>query len=366
MISSKWTPEEEQLVRYLIATNSHQEISEEITRRVEKGLQGFTRERSADAVRHKCEREQLTATAPAAGKNQYEQRWADIISQVDEYRAEHEVVDVGILPGGTVLRKILSISDLHLPFTRMDVVQAVLEEHADADIVVVNGDLLDGHMYSTFPKSKRLAAIVEYRIAFQLIQFLSENFPKVVIVEGNHDVRPARALKHAGFDTPDTSTLFRPNLLARIANGEELDEFGDLVKKHAFDNVIFQPMESWYVKIGHTLFVHPHGWAGSQPGANVMKIDQLFRDRFLGDTYDSIVIGHTHRCFKGIYNNRLLIEQGALCGRQDYENKADMKHLHAMNGYAVIYQDLEGNTDFNMSNFVYLGSELAPKKAIVC
>lgn len=54
-----------------------------------------------------------------------------------------------------------------------------------------------------------------------------------------------------------------------------------------------------------------------------------------------------------------------MSARQDYEHKANLKFAHAMNGYAVIYQDEEGNTDFSTSRPYYLGSELPAKKKIV-
>jgi hypothetical protein len=42
----------------------------------------------------------------------------------------------------------------------------------------------------------------------------------------------------------------------------------------------------------------------------------------------------------------------------------ELYHSSAMNGYAVIYQDAEGNTDFNKSGFVYLGQLLPVDKPV--
>ena len=36
-----------------------------------------------------------------------------------------------------------------------------------------------------------------------------------------------------------------------------------------------------------------------------------------------------------------------------------------MNGYAVIYQDSDGNTNFNLSTPVYLGTHVPVKKEIL-
>lgn len=360
-MSTRWTEEEEHLLRLLLPTNSHQEISEEFQRRVDKKIPGFFAERSTDAVRKKCERDNLTPDTATQYKDPYKSRWDQIREINNEYKLAHEDITTGLVGEENIARKILCLSDIHFPFAREDELERAVEEHSDADIVVLNGDILDGYIFSTFPKSHRIAALAEYRAAFNFVQILSENFPKVVLVEGNHDARPARALGRANFEQEATQIL-RPNLIARIANGEELDEFGELVDKHDFDNVIFQQSESWWVRIGKTIFCHPHGWGGNAPGATVVKVDQQMRERFGSKEYDSIVCGHTHRIYKGVHQNRLLIEQGSMCARQDYENKANLKMAHSMNGYCVVYQDEHGNTDFNFSGPVYLGSELPPKK----
>ena len=61
----------------------------------------------------------------------------------------------------------------------------------------------------------------------------------------------------------------------------------------------------------------------------------------------------------------MLIEQGAMAARMPYQHKADLRFPHAMNGYAVIFQDEEGNTDFSKSKVYYLGSQLPPKKEAI-
>lgn len=360
-MSSKWTGEEEHLLRLLLPTNSCQEIAEEFARRCSKELPGFVTERSSEAIRKKCVRDNLTPDVAAEYEDPYQNHFERIKAITAEHRLDAIVVKTGLVDN--ISRKILSLSDLHFPFTRDDLLEGILEEHSNADVVVINGDLIDGYAFSTFTKSKRIPALVEYRAALEFIQHLSENFPQVVLVEGNHDVRVSRALGRANMQIEETQVL-RPNLIARIANGEELDEFGTVVKLHDFKNVLYQAKESWYVQIGKTIFAHPHGFK-SGPGGTVYKLDEVLSNRFGTDAYDSIVIGHTHKVSKGIYHNRMLIEQGALCSTLGYEYKADLRFAHAMNGYCVIYQDEDGNTDFNASGPIYLGSALPLKKSII-
>ena len=51
-----------------------------------------------------------------------------------------------------------------------------------------------------------------------------------------------------------------------------------------------------------------------------------------------------------------------MASRMPYQDRADIRFPHAMNGYAVIYQDAEGNTDFNKSHTVFLGSQLPQRR----
>jgi predicted phosphodiesterase len=183
------------------------------------------------------------------------------------------------------------------------------------------------------------------------------------LVSGNHDSRAAKALS----DLPNARSakqIFRSDLIARIADGEELDVSGRVIKVHEFANVIYQQPESWWVQIGKTIFAHPSGYKQG-PAGTVTKLDEVFSNRFGTSTYDSLVIGHTHKVNKLILNNRMLIEQGSFSARQDYEHKSNMIFRHAMNGFAVIIQDDKGDTDFNKSQVFYLGSELPPKKPIL-
>ena len=363
-MSSKWQPEEEHILRVLIPTNNHTKIAEEFKRRYDLSLPGFHKFRSYDAIRRKCSRDDITEENGASyDKDKYDDRWEYIKKMNEEYRMDAEVITTGLVENAT--RKILSLSDIHFPFALYDELQEAIEKHSDAEICVLNGDIIDGYIFSTYGTAKRIAALKEYMAAFELVKQCSETFKQVVIVSGNHDRRPAKALARADF-TKDASQVLRPDLLARMANGEMLDEWGDLIEKLEFDNVVYQKYDSWYVRVGKTIFCHPDAYQGGNPGATVMKLNTYFKNRIGGEYFDSVVVGHTHRIYKGVLMNKLLIEQGAMCARQPYQHKSDLRFPHAMNGYAVIYQDDNGNTCFNKSHVVYLGSQLPPKKEILC
>jgi predicted phosphodiesterase len=356
-----WTPEEERLLSKLLKEKTLDQIETELKNRYDKKLPGFKKYRSKKAIQKKCATEPFSSNNKRPTVDKFDKRWEEIKKMNEEHKMLTEKNSIGLNINPEV--KILCLSDIHFPFALEDEIKTALEKHADADIVVFNGDILDGYIYSTFAKAKRIAALKEYIAAFELVKYCSENFPKVAIVSGNHDIRPARHLQRAGFEKEESQVL-RPDLLARIANGERLNEEADLVEKLDFHNVYYQKYDSWYIRIGKTLFCHPSGYRGG-PGGTAQKLYEYFIKRMGSDEFDSIVVGHTHKIYKGIFCNKLLIEQGAMCDRMPYQHKCNLRFLHAMNGYTVIYQDKNGNTDFNKSHVVYLGSVLPPKKEIL-
>jgi len=361
-MSSKWQPEEEHVLRILIPTHNNTEIATEFKKRHEKNLPGFHKLRSADAIRRKCSRDAISPESLTDYTDPYKERWEYIKKLNEEYMMDAEEVTTGLVENPT--RKIISFSDIHFPFALYDQLQEAIKEHSDADICVLNGDILDGYAFSSYGTARRIAALKEYISAFELVKQCAETFGQVVIVSGNHDRRPAKTLARNTFEKEATQVL-RPDLLARMANGEMLNEWGELVDKIEFDNVVYQKYDSWYVRVGKTIFCHPDAYQGGNPGSTVMMLNKYFMNRIGGEHFDSIVVGHTHRIYKGIFMNRMLIEQGAMCSRQPYQHKADLRFPHAMNGYAILYQDEAGNTCFNKSHVVYLGTQLPPKKEIL-
>jgi UDP-2,3-diacylglucosamine pyrophosphatase LpxH len=216
-------------------------------------------------------------------------RLEDKLAKLKEIQAQYTEPSVriqrGVIDPIDICRKIVSISDLHVPFVNTDMLDHVIKTHAGPNTwMVVNGDLLDG--YAVF-------GIHEYRAAFEIVNTLRQNFEKVFLTSGNHDKRLARALKDVGWGT-DKTNILGPDLLARIANGEELDENGILIQKHYWDNVFYDRKESWYVRIGKAIFFHPSTKPASKPGETVAKWSKKFQDRYAQEELDCMIMGH---CF---------------------------------------------------------------------
>lgn len=252
-------------------------------------------------------------------------------------------------------KKILALSDLHCPFQNDEMIKEAIEEHSDADVIVLNGDIIDAYGASSYSQDKLVTILKEYNTALELVRKLSKKFPQVVLVRGNHDQRVDRYFSKK-FD-PHMFALAQRDILSRLARGEIYNEAGEIIGRYKFNNVIYNPQGGlpWIAVIGKTVFMHPHSYSGKQMQTVVNARTHL--ENYIDTSkYDSIVIGHTHKVGKIVEHGKLLIEQGCVTQVMDYQKEGILSRRPTVLGYAVIYQDEEGNTDFNRSTFVYKGT----------
>ena len=156
----RWSPEEEEFIIQNLGELNYEEMAQAINTKYENNVPGFSTTRTKNAVRHKIARDKITPNATS-----YEDSWQYIIKCAKKYREKSMKKDLGLTTSKDT--KILSFSDLHVPFFLWEDMQKAIEIHSDADIVVLNGDILDAYIFSTFSKSKSIAAIKEYKMAFQ-------------------------------------------------------------------------------------------------------------------------------------------------------------------------------------------------------
>lgn len=274
-----------------------------------------------------------------------------------------------VKPAGKVRhRKILCISDIHIPFHNKRMLSQAIEDNLDADLVVVNGDLIDCFSVSRYDRfTKAVTLLQEYAITLEFVKELSEKFPMVVLTMGNHEHRVSRFISST-FDVNQkiiaNSSRFAPggHILASLAEGNLFDVEGAFIGSYNFTNVTYTADRTpWFVKIGKTLFVHPYkGVGGKYPLKTVIN---NYRELlpFIDDV-DCVVLGHTHTAGETYENGVKLIEQGCLCLPQEYAIDAFRQPF--MNGYAVIHQDRNGNTIFEDSRVVYLGYQILDKQPL--
>lgn len=364
--TAPWTEQEEEILRKM-PTAPASRVMQVLESHRDKQDQGFDTVRSESAIRHK--RAAMRQAVPEDFPEPETFR-----SRFEEVQAIQSKHYSGVTKGVQNYRqtgkqtKILSFSDVHFPFARLDLLEQGMKDHADADILILNGDIIEGYAFSSYDKSRTIYATEEYRCLFNFVQMGLDRFPEVHLVEGNHEDRLARFLHKQGIGSTQ-SALFGPSIMQRIANGEEIDKDGNTVAVHQeFKNrVHFRQKEAWWRLIGKTLFIHPSNKISANPGFTAVNWDRVFNLRWPAGTYDALVTGHTHCIYKGVVGGHLLMEQGCGSGFMDYEfNRREASLMKAMNGYAVVYQDEHGNTDFNRSNVIYCGyvSPVDPQEPI--
>jgi predicted phosphodiesterase len=248
--------------------------------------------------------------------------------------------------------KILSLSDLHFPFFYADAIEHALAAHADADIVVINGDLLEVDMASKYPRQKTILLKYEYKLGLDFLRRLAEEFPRVVVVKGNHEYRLDRYFQSR--IEPGMNFIVEGDILWRMCEGYGFDEAGNFEKQYDLSNVSYsRGLTNWFVQIGQCIFCHP--WRTSSLSIKSVEIaHQWFSER--GFSYQAIMMGHTHRLGKHITAGKLLIEQGCLCVPLEYAARADIRYRPTTFGYGVVILDKHGNVDFNESDAIYYGT----------
>jgi len=249
-------------------------------------------------------------------------------------------------------KKVLTISDMHCPFENPDVIKHALKNHSDADVLVLNGDIIEHYVVSAWPKEKSILLKWEYKIALEWLKLFASIFPKVVLTEGNHEHRLCRYFS-ANVD-PAVSFLVSPDMLTHLSQGHDFDKMtGSLVPTHDFSNVFYDPGPlSFYTVVGKTIFAHPWSFS-SKRATTALRAMDYFSDR---EDFECVVIAHTHKMSSLIHRHKLVIEQGCTCVPMDYESGGRMTMLPQSFGYAVIYMDEEGHVDFDKSGPVYYGT----------
>lgn len=259
--------------------------------------------------------------------------------------------------------KVVSISDMHIPFQHDAVLNKLIASHSDADILVINGDFLELYSVSSWPKNKSVMLRKEYEQGLEVLRKLSEIFPKIYMTKGNHEDRLQRYFT-SNVD-PSISFMTDPDILQRLSKGYDFNEDGDLVKTHDMKNVFYRkgPL-SWYVQIGRCVFVHPSGGSGV-PMRTAIKATDYLLSRSL--EFDAVVCAHTHQIGQIVYNNKLIIEQGCSCVPLEYESTSKMSYRPQSFGYAVVMMNKHGYVDFDNSRAVFCGtgSVIRPESCLV-
>jgi len=257
-------------------------------------------------------------------------------------------------PIGKKRIRIISISDLHVPFCREDLIKDIVKKHSGADFCVVNGDMFDCYAISTFPKHKEIPFAVEYAAVMEIVQNLSQNFEKVILVDGNHDA--GRFTREIGKLKDDIKFLMKSSPLQNVAEGRCFSPQGKDEGYINLPNVEWAGKKGfgWYTRIGQAIFGHKTSGFRKAPMANALQMTDWFIKR--GTKFQCFVGGHSHRVGLIPYLGKLIIDQGALCLPMEYEKDGRCTMSPPDLGYAIVDLDNQGNVDPETTRPIYLGT----------
>jgi predicted phosphodiesterase len=274
----------------------------------------------------------------------------------DAYRQKLQNLEEARLhPIGRKRIRVISISDLHTPFVREDLVQDIIERYSGAEYLVINGDMFDCNLISQFPKSKEIPFAVEYSANSDIVRLAAQHFGRVILVDGNHDA--GRFSRELGKLNPTIQFLIKGSPLRHLANGERFNEKGEQLPTIDLPNVMYAGDETggWWIRIGKTIFAHRLRGFSKAPMSNAIHVANWFLNR--GTQFQCLVSGHSHRVGTIPYRNgSLLIDEGALCYPMDYEEDGGCNYSPIDLGYAIVEMDAQGNVDPTQTRHVYLGT----------
>jgi predicted phosphodiesterase len=236
--------------------------------------------------------------------------------------------------------KVLYMADLHIPFTDYGLVKEIIRKHSDADILVLNGDILDLFNVSTFAKDKTVALKRELQEGRDFLEIVSNIFKDVIVTEGNHERRLRRYIQNV---VPvDMHFLFPQDVL-------EVIQQGAVFELEPLENVHI--VGSWWIQLYDTIFGHPDNYS-SVTMRTCMQTSEHFK-MVKNRPHRAMVIGHTHQAGKIVDRGTLLMETGCLQHDVDYKHGSKFIKTTWTKAHAVLYFN-NGAIDFNDSNVIIL------------
>lgn len=283
---------------------------------------------------------------PLASFEQAWAQWGKTIGMMRDRYAGPAARDSRI----TNTEKILVVPDLHAPFHDEAMFAEMIARETDVDRAICIGDLSDSYSLSTFTQYRRMPFGEEWASVTAAMQALSEAFPVVDVVIGNHDGRLEKRIRErlsedmveavkylsGGILCPITALARRfPNVtVARheVPGGETVD---------------------WFTTCGDAWLGHPEKYSRT-PGAALRAVEDWLADHEVDlglDRYRLIVMGHTHTWAEIPWRGRQkLVEAGCLCQTQGYMLKPKIGGRPQIRGY-LTFEQTDGVTDLNSVKF---------------
>lgn len=169
-------------------------------------------------------------------------------------------------------KRALVLSDIHSRFYDRQALETAIDYglKKNADICIINGDLLDFYGQSKFDKNPLILAqfLSERDFAIDLLELLQKYFGKVVYKKGNHDIRRERYIQLKMAEIPEAEGLLSISDYV-FFNGSTVDVVEDY-------NII---------EFGKLNILHGHEYYGGGIHVAYTRLNKAM---------DNILSGHSH------------------------------------------------------------------------
>jgi predicted phosphodiesterase len=168
------------------------------------------------------------------------------LPEAEEFAYEPYIIDA---------KKVLVMSDVHLPYHDVPAISASIEfaQNEDIDAILLNGDTLDFYTLSRFIKDPKARSFAHELLIFQqFIEALGQAFPdaKVYIKLGNHDERYQHYLWTKAGELDGVEEFELKNIIkkraphAEVIGDKRIIKLGALnvLHGHEFGQSIFSPV----------------------------------------------------------------------------------------------------------------------------
>lgn len=220
-------------------------------------------------------------------------------------------------------RRILCLSDLHIPFLDYQALDKAIVNNLTADLVIINGDVFDAFSLSTFLRDRDVPIYEELEQTVRFFERISGQYPEafILVTIGNHEQRVYKR-----------TLPVLPAGLEFLANADLL-----AILARPFPNIV--AIGDWFVQVGSAIFAHSASASSIDARAAVDTLEWFTQHRdVLGlESFNLVVQAHSHRVSVTYRYNGKAIESGCLCLPQSYARTTRTKRPQQQ-GYVTVYQ----------------------------
>lgn len=255
-----------------------------------------------------------------------------------------------------VSNRILSISDLHIPF---NLPLNTFESYAGkVNTLVLNGDIEDAQNVSKYPRKYRVHFTEEMILTRQyIIDLINMISPKtVVVVKGNHEHRMGRYLSKQLHD--DVFSLMPDSPMDLIVN-DGFKYRDRLNKTETWYSPITEIFEEkgieisytgeWWRKIGKVIFAHPLSYSSGMLKTTEKAVEYFSR---IDRDFEAMVLAHTHKVGSYFQGNIEMYEQGCCCDLSKLDYTDGYLTLPGQNGFIYMSLDKNGSVIKNKTKLI--------------